>query len=167
MTIAAAFLILPLNRALAMPLLASMTLVAGPAVAQNFDSERVVLLDGDTWNWTQPVSDVGMLEINLVRATVVIERSNATVAELIVSAGSDQDHRSAVSIVVSEHNGHYRISDRYPPRPAISHRTECLPPIEERGDFWHYNVLLKAKLRVPRHMIVSVRTMAGSVEDRR
>ena len=167
MTTATVFFILPLKRALAMPLLAWMTLVAGPAVAQNFDSERVVLLDGNTWNWTQPVSDVGTLEINLVRATVVIERSNATVAELIVSAGSDQDHRSAVSIVVSEHNGHYRISDRYPPRLAISHRTECLPPIDERGDFWHYNVLLKAKLRVPRHMIVSVRTMAGSVEDRR
>jgi hypothetical protein len=167
MTIIAMFFMLPLNRALVTPLLAWMALVSGPASAQNFNAQRVVLPDGDTWNWTQPASDVRALEINLVRASVVIEPSNAPIAELIIFADSGQNHQSAVSIVVSEHNGQYRISDRYPPRSPISHQAECLPPIDERGDFWHYNVLLKAKLRVPRHMIVSVRTMAGGVVDHR
>jgi hypothetical protein len=167
MTIAAMFFMLPLNRVLVTPLLAWMALVGGPAAAQNLNAQRLVLPDGDTWNWAQPVSAVRALEINLLRANVVIEPSNAPIAELIISVDSDQDYRSAVSIVVSEHNGQYRISDRYPPRSAMSQQAECLPPIDERGDFWHYNVLLNAKLRVPRRMIVSVRTMAGGVVDRR
>jgi hypothetical protein len=167
MTIIAMFFMSPFNRALVTPFLAWMALVGEPAAAQNFNAQYVVLPDGDTWNWTQLASDVRALEINLVHANVVIEPSDTLIAELVIFADSDQNHRSAVSIVVSEHNGQYRISDRYPPRSAISHQAECLPPIDERGDFWHYNVLLKAKLRVPRHMIVSVRTMAGGVVDRR
>lgn len=167
MTIAAVYLVSPCRRVVVTLLLVSISFVAGPVEAQSVGIERTSHPGGATWKSAKPVIDVRSLEIDFVRASVQIEPSDAPNVELIKLADAEPNHRSAVSIVISEQDGQYRITDRYPARAASSQWVECLPPIDERGDFWHYDVSLKVKLRVSQNMTDSARTMAESVADRR
>lgn len=121
----------------------------------------------ETWVWRKPSIHVQSVDINLVRANIVVEPSDSANVEVIIVAEGDRGVDSAVSFVVSQQDKRYRVVDRYPAKSSKINSIECLPPVDERGDFWNHQVALTVTLRVPRQMHVIAHTMAGTVADRR
>ncbi len=148
---------------------AALTAPMAPAFATNIQTIEVLAgsrPDRAEWRWQQPSSEVRSLDIDLVNATVVIFPTEGAQVELTIS-GADQASSYAVRLVILETAGRFRVEDRYPPRSVLASSIECLPPNGERGDFWHYARPLTVRLLVPRGMVVTARTMAGAVVDRR
>lgn len=107
------------------------------------------------WEWRGAAD---LLDVDLVRAEVrIVAAPNATAVQ-IVPEGVDAD--AAAFSAVPNARG-IVIRDRYPPRgPWVK---ECLPAVDERGDYWTYAVLLRVTIAAPPGTRIRVRVMSGSI----
>ena len=107
------------------------------------------------WEWRGAANEI---DIDLARADVRIVATRGAPAIRIVATGADA---AAVAFSATPADGMVRIRDRYPPRGRWA--DECLPPVDERGDFWTYAVPLEVVISVPPGTRLRVRVMAGDI----
>jgi hypothetical protein len=111
------------------------------------------------------VRDGGTIEIHLVRGSVRAETIPGQEAEVVLVPRSDHSDPAAVRLSVDTVGSDFRVVDRYPTA-APGPRRECLPPLDERGDFWHTDVRVAALVRVPAHVRLIVRLIDGDIDVR-
>ena len=107
------------------------------------------------WRW-QGTAD--RIDIDLVQADVRVIEMPTEPSVRIRREGPDA---GAVTFTAVSADGVTRIRDRYPDRGRWSR--ECLPPAEERGDFWAYTIRLKVTVSVPPGTPLRVRVMRGNI----
>jgi hypothetical protein len=152
---------------IAVLLIIGITLESAPTAAEEAVVIDAVRQSKESWVWKEKATAIRAFELDLVRADIEILPSDDPAVELVMLTDHDSVYRPAVRLAISHSNGRYRIVDIYPARSANAGMIECLPPIDERGDFWRYPLALRVKLKVPRGMPVTVQTMAGTLIDRR
>lgn len=119
------------------------------------------------WRWTAPSTGDATVRIDLIRADVTIVPSNDShVAVMIVAQGLAED-AARLWIDVTEKHGGYVLSDRFPRRSALALPKECLPPPDERGDFWLVSTKLRVTVAAPSGWQPRVSVTEGSVHDLR
>jgi hypothetical protein len=112
------------------------------------------------WTWSSPAGRTKRLDIDLIRGRIRIVRREGPVAvEIFRELG---DGRAAeVEIKLEAQGEEAAIMDAYPPRIGGD---ECLPPVDERGDYWTNQARFEAVVRAPRSVHVSARVKDGAVE---
>lgn len=119
------------------------------------------------WHWSGPSSHAETVRIDLVRADVKIVASiDNKFLVRIVAEGTTED-AGRVWIDVTQKDGTYVLSDRYPQRPPWTMLSECLPPSDERGDFWLVSTRFKVVVAAPRGIRPVVTLKSGTVRDMR
>jgi hypothetical protein len=119
------------------------------------------------WHWNAPSTLDATLRIDLIRADVTIVPSNDShVAVTIVAQGSAED-AARLWIDVTEKDGGYVLSDRFPRRTMLAFPKECLPQPDERGDFWLVSTKLRVTVAAPSAWLSRVSVTEGSVHDLR
>ena len=119
------------------------------------------------WQWTAPATRDTAMRIDLIRADVTIVPSNDShVAVMIVAQGPAED-AARLWIDVTQNGGGYVLSDRFPRRSALAFPKECLPPPDERGDFWLVSTKLRVTVAAPTGWQLRVSVTEGSVHDLR
>jgi hypothetical protein len=76
----------------------------------------------------------------------------------IVPDGGD---RTAVTLSAVSVDGVVQIRDHYPPR--VRWPNDCLPPVDERGDYWTHAVPLRVTIQVPPKTRLRVRVTSGNI----
>jgi hypothetical protein len=110
----------------------------------------------DPWRW-ESAHENRELVISFVRGSVEIRRQDGPVQIEVRRTARRSDAREA-TIVLTESQREVIITDVYPMRsPAV--RRECLPPLDQRGDFWSSDVQLHAVVRGPHRLRVRVELM--------
>jgi hypothetical protein len=107
------------------------------------------------WNWRAAATRI---DLDFVRANVQII-SRKGVPEIRVVPGGDDV--AAVTFSAVEVDGVVRIRDRYPPRARWP--GDCLPPVDERGDYWTHVVRLEVTILVPPQTRLRVRVTSGNI----
>ena len=110
-----------------------------------------------TWTWESLNREPRPLVIRLVRGSVEIRRRAGPVRVEVTRSARLSDPFEA-AITVSERSDQILISDRYPVRASVNYR-ECLPPLDERGDFWSSDVRLMAVVWAPQDLPVKAEIM--------
>jgi hypothetical protein len=119
------------------------------------------------WRWNAPSTRDITVHIDLIRADVTIVPSNGNhVAVTIVAQGPAED-AARLWIDVTEKDGGYVVSDRFPRRSMLAFPKECLPPPDERGDFWLVSTKLRVTVAAPSGWLPRVSVTEGSVHDLR
>jgi hypothetical protein len=119
------------------------------------------------WRWNAPSTRDITVHIDLIRADVTIVPSNDShVAVTIVVQGPAED-AARLWIDVTEKDGGYVLSDRFPRRSMFAFPKECLPPPDERGDFWLVSTTLRVTVAAPSGWLPRVSVTEGSVHDLR
>ena len=119
------------------------------------------------WEWSGAVAQASGMRIDLVRADVTIVTStDDRLTVKIVAEGSAED-ASRVWINVSLKDGVQMLSDRYPERSPWAILAECLPPSDERGDYWIVTTKFRVVIAAPRGTRPAVTVMSGTVRDLR
>lgn len=119
------------------------------------------------WQWSGPSNQALTVRIDLVRADVkIVASSDDMVSVRIVTEGTTED-AARVWIDVAQKDGSYVLSDRYPQRSPWAMLPECLPPSDERGDFWVVSTRFKVIIAAPRGTHPLVTLKSGTVRDMR
>lgn len=119
------------------------------------------------WQWTAPSTRGAAVRIDLIRADVTIVPSpDSHVAVTIIAEGSAED-AARLWIDLTEKDGGYVLNDRFPRRSALAFLKECLPPPDERGDFWLVSTKLRVTVAAPNGWLPHVSVSKGSVNDLR
>jgi hypothetical protein len=110
------------------------------------------------WSWHDAVEAGTVIDIDLIHADVTVTSATNDALVRIRPTGE-----SAEAVVFSARStaGSVRIRDTYPTRSPYF--TECLPPVDERGDYWTYRVPLKVSVAVPRGAQLRIRLKSGAV----
>ncbi len=117
--------------------------------------------DQPFWAWNQH-TPTGVIDIDLIRADVKVVRREGPVEIRIVRLPGT-GRASEVKIAASQVDDILNVRDLYPTR-VLAGRAECLPPLDERGDFWHDDVRFAATIWAPPAIQVTVRVKDGQVE---
>jgi len=115
-----------------------------------------------SWRWESADGGARSLHLRFVRGQIRIVRGPGPI-RVEVSRHAIDGYSSDAEILVQEIGGSVLITDRYPRGWFWRHR-ESLPPIDERGDFWHTIVIIQATIRVPSSVFVRVELMDGWAE---
>lgn len=107
------------------------------------------------WRW-QGTAD--RIDIDLVQADVRIVEAPGEPSVRIRGEGPGA---GAVTFTALSAEGVTHIRDRYPDRGRWSR--ECLPPADERGDFWAYPIRLKVTVAVRPGTPLRIRVMRGNI----
>ena len=118
------------------------------------------------WRWTAP-DPRAALRIDLVRADVTIVRSSDNRLSISIAATGGIEDANRLRIDVTEKNDGYVLSDRFPPRSMIVAPKECLPPPDERGDFWLISTKLRVVVAAPTGWEENIVVNQGSIHDLR
>jgi hypothetical protein len=110
-----------------------------------------------TWRWTGKADDRRAVVIDLVRGDVTVERAAAETSIAIESSSED----SQVEAVEQADSVH--VSDRYPARSAVAAMADCLPPADERGDYWTYPVRFSVRVRLHPGQPLRIRLKQGNI----
>ena len=119
------------------------------------------------WQWAALADRKASMRIDLVRADVtVVSSADRRAIVKIATEGSAED---AVGLWIDVTNKErvYILSDRFPRRSILSYPTECLPPPDERGDFWLVPTKLRVTVAAPIGWPLRVMVADGSVRDLR
>ena len=158
---------MPLHRALPLIALASIVLfIAAPADADPLPS---TMRDGLLhWRWTGHAAAVPPIRLDLIRANVTIEPSAKDEIEIDLSLHARPEHAQRLWIDAAVREGALLIQDRYPARARWAmFGNECLPPADERGDFWLVPATLHVVIHAPRGERIDVDIREGNVTDNR
>ena len=91
------------------------------------------------WSAAHPAAH-GEITIRLVRGSVHVVRGDS----ITLAA---QRSVETVDLIVRESADHIELVARYPY--DLEEAAECLPPIDERGDFYHHEGRIDIELTVP------------------
>ena len=113
------------------------------------------------WSHTIAVGDE--VDIDLIRAQVTVQEGTSTAVEfeMIAEAPPGQEH--VLSARLDWSPGKLVLSDRFPPRLGLM--SECLPPADERGDYWTTSARLRIEVWLPRNVRLKVHVRDGEVKD--
>jgi hypothetical protein len=125
--------------------------VALLALLLNLDAPAVA----EAWEWR---GAAGALDMDLVRADVRIIVKNGPSEVRIVPRGDDA---AAVTFSAAAAGDVVRIRDLYPARARWL--DDCLPPVDERGDYWTHVVPLQVTIQVPPESHLRVRVISGNI----
>lgn len=106
------------------------------------------------------------VEIDLIRGGIRIgERPSRSQARILAVIAGRLTSPHLVKLKVDTAGDVIRIRAEYPPRSiASSELQECLPPEDQRGDFFHSDVGIQLSLDVPPGTRVTARILAGDIE---
>jgi len=114
------------------------------------------------WRWKSANPLYKSLHLRFVRGEVrIIRRPGPLQVEIIRRALSG--YPTDAELLTTEDGSSIIISDRYPSRAAWLRR-ESLPPMDERGDFWHSIVWLDVTVLVPGSTYVQAELMDGQID---
>ena len=112
------------------------------------------------WQWQHRLPTGGVLTLDLVRAEVrAVTTADGPAAVEIAYADA-----APVAFMATEQANGTLVVDRYPSGPGM--QPECLPPATSRGLFASRHQPLQVVVRVPRHVRLVVRLMAGGIDAR-
>lgn len=101
------------------------------------------------WQWVgRDVGARGEISIRLIRGSV---RATATAERSIIIRAQRHARRAnpdQVEMIVSNAPEHIELTTRYPARSSFT-MTECLPPVDERGDFYRHDGKVDVDVDVP------------------
>jgi hypothetical protein len=109
----------------------------------------------EAWEWRGAAA---VLDMDLVRADVRIITGKGPSEVRIVPRG---DEAAGVTFSAASAGEVVRIRDLYPPRARWLR--DCLPPVDERGDYWTHVVPLQVTIRVPPESHLRVRVISGDI----
>jgi hypothetical protein len=109
----------------------------------------------DVWRWQGEIEEPTILDIELVRGHVRVERAPRAGVE-IEAVVSDPK----ISLRVAPVEGQLRVRDFYRVRPVWFPMHECLPPPGEHGDFADGSGKVEVVVYVPPSVVVQVRVLA-------
>lgn len=125
-----------------------------------------------TWTWRGPAPRSGVVEVDLVRGSITVERTGGAQVELFARRVGRRDDPATVQLVLREERGRLLLSAVYPTRRAPGRgalpvnpetgRMECLPE-DPRGDFWYSDVRVDLVVRVPDGVRVQAGLLDGKV----
>ncbi|HEU4643612.1 MAG TPA: hypothetical protein VFS44_14240 [Gemmatimonadaceae bacterium] len=107
-----------------------------------------------------------MLAFDLVRGSIRIERSRTPEVEVIARRHAVRSDPMSVTMRVDTTAEGLSFIASHPPMPPLSagSRHDCLPPEDDRGDFWHSDVRVELLVRVPDGVRVLARVMSGDID---
>ena len=112
---------------------------------------------GERWAWVGRAGDRRPVVIDLVRADVVVEHAPIATGIAIGSSGG------AARIEVVDQSDGVRVGDQYPARPAVAAMADCLPPADERGDYWTYPARFSVRVRLRPGQSLRIRLKQGNI----
>jgi hypothetical protein len=98
----------------------------------------------DVWSWRGKATESTILDIELVRGQVHVER--APRSDVQIEAVPSEP---SITLHLTHAEGRLQVRDFYRVRPAWFPMHECLPPPGEHGDFTDGSGEVKLVLRVP------------------
>jgi hypothetical protein len=110
---------------------------------------------GAVWRWQGAVEESAVLDIELVRGHVRLERAPRASVEI---EGNVSDPK--ISLRITQAEGRLQVRDYYPVKPAWFPMHECLPPPGEHGDFADDAGEVELVVRAPADVAVHVRVLA-------
>lgn len=122
--------------------------VTSPAIATDLSHEA-------RWAWSGSANDRRPLIIRLVRGSISVVRRPGPV-EISIRAVSKSS--PAVRYDLEAGAEAITVTDRYPPAARWS-RSECLPPMDQRGNFWDSDVRAEARISAPVGVVVDAHVM--------
>ena len=127
------------------------------AAAANAEPISPSLVRGmPVWSWSSDAAPGMALRIDLVRADVTVVPSRDGRISVTLEAEGSPDDAARVWIDVSRQGGAVVVGDRFPIRPPWTFPTECLPPPDERGDFWLVSTRLRVVVAVPKGVVPTI-----------
>lgn len=149
-------------------LLAGALLAAQPLARTVVDptanfGEASVPVDGNVGKWivVRQAKPGDHFQMDLIRADVRVERSSADRIEMEV-LGPGNEELAQIAFKISWLGDRTAVIDTFPQRSGLW-RDECLPPPDERGDFWRVTARPRIVLRVPARVVVDIRVREGQV----
>jgi hypothetical protein len=112
-------------------------------------------VSADVWRWSGNLDEATVLDVEIVRGRVSIERTARTGVEIAAQVSDP-----SISMRIAYTDGRLQIRDFYRVRPAWFPMHECLPPPGEHGDFAAAHAEVELVVRVPMRAVVNVRVMA-------
>lgn len=109
----------------------------------------------DAWSWRGEIAQSTMLDIELVRGQVRIERTPRSDVQ-IEAAVSDP----SITLHITHAQGRLQVRDFYRVRPSWFPMHECLPPPGEHGDFAYGSGEVELVLHVPPNVEVQIRVLS-------
>ena len=109
----------------------------------------------DIWRWQGDIDESTVVDIEIVRGHVRIERAPRT-GVAIETVVSDPK----ISMRITHAAGRLQVRDFYRVRPVWFPMHECLPPPGEHGDFADGSAALELVVHVPSDVVVNVRILA-------
>lgn len=101
------------------------------------------------------------LEVDLIRAEVRVERS-ATDRIALEVLGPDGEDFARIALRISWDGDRTSVTDTFPQRYGRGW-DECLPPPDERGDFWLVRARPRIVLYVPAGVVLDIRVREGGL----
>ncbi|KRC82433.1 hypothetical protein [Sphingomonas sp. Root241] len=109
----------------------------------------------EAWEWRGAAA---VIDVDLVRADIRIIVKDGPSEVRIVPRGDDA---ASVTFSAASAGDVVRIRDRYLPRARWPN--DCLPPVDERGDYWTHMVPLQVTIQVPPESHLRVRVISGNI----
>jgi hypothetical protein len=109
----------------------------------------------DVWSWRGKTAESTILDIELVRGQVRVERSPR--ADVQIEAVPSEP---SITVHLTHAEGRLQVRDFYRVRPAWFPMHECLPPPGEHGDFADESGEVKLVVRVPPGVEVHTRILS-------
>jgi hypothetical protein len=119
------------------------------------------------WQWAVLADREASMRIDLVRADVTVVSSVDRHAIVKIATEGSAEDAVGLWIDVTNKDGVYIVSDRFPRRSTRSYPIECLPPPDERGDFWLVPTKLRVNVAAPIGWPLRIMVAHGSIRDLR
>ena len=126
-------------------------------VAEETDSRGAALL-----HWAEDRRQVDALQIRIIRGRIHVRYVQSSEITVDVYAAPKGTGSPTVRIVHVVTGRTLQIMDVYPQRGFSSH--ECLPPTDERGDYWNSDVFLEVEIVAPFGMKIDREIRAEAVQ---
>ena len=112
-------------------------------------------VSADVWRWSGDLDEATVLDVEIVRGRVSIERTARSGVEVEAQVSDP-----SISMRIAYTDGRLQVRDFYRVRPVWFPMHECLPPPGEHGDFAGAQGEVELVVRVPMGAVVNVRVLA-------
>ena len=119
------------------------------------------------WRWHVAATPNTTVQIDFIRADVTIVPSTDNRLVVTIVAEGPVEDAARLWIDVTEKDGAYVLTDRFPRRSMLAFPSECLPPPDERGDFWLVSSKLRVTVAAPSGWRPHISVKEGRVRDLR
>ena len=99
-------------------------------------------------HWTGDRRQLDAIHIRIIRGRIHVRNVQSSGITVDVYGASKTSSSPAVRIVPAVTGRTLQVMDVYPAR-DFNNPHECLPPTDERGDFWSSDVVLEVEISAP------------------